>query len=788
MDMDIAIDNLDKTTRIITPSLENIGSRDILVTIFDTNKLPETIHLDGFEKNEIYFGRGDGNDIVLTSKLVSRQHGRFRYKDGQWIIEDAAIYGSAASTNGLICYNRAVRSKIISDGDLIRIDDGIEAISEGVLLLFSSQESDNKWSSLPLGDKKEIRIGRAPGSDIFLPSINVSKHHADIIEDRGSWYIVDLASTNGVLVNDHRISGVERLHEKDVIVIANSKLIFSTSAIYYCCFKNGISIEASELTLSYQKLMKQRITVNKVSLDIKPGELVAIVGGSGAGKSTLLKGLIGSLPPADGEVYINGANLYRNYDSLKYLIGYVPQSDIVYDDLTLYDMLLYTAKLRLPKDVTLKEREEAIDRVIRLVELTEKKHCYIRDLSGGQKKRASIAIELLSDPNLLFLDEPASGLDPGTEKNLMAALRKMADSGKTVILVTHSTLQLHICDKIAFMGAGGNLCFFGSCDEALRFFGVSDVVDIYEMISKDAKKWRKKYDDQTVVPKGKHRSVTVKASHNKNLRIQFPVLCSRYLKLVMNHWQRLLFLLLLSPILTVFISGVADGCQFEQLEMTKSLLFALSCAACFVGLLNSIQEVCKERSILKREHMAGLSLTEYILSKALILGLLCFIQSLLMVVVFSVGIGLPKEGMIFGPFVEMLIGTFLTTFSSTAMGLFVSSVCLEHSDLAMALAPGLLLPQLLFSGILFELEKGAKTLSLVTVCRWSMEGFGTVADLNELPLLLQQQGILIPREAEDFFEHTRSHLLSSWGILILLTVIFLILARIALIRIRKEIS
>ncbi|MBQ3392774.1 MAG: ABC transporter ATP-binding protein [Lachnospiraceae bacterium] len=277
------------------------------------------------------------------------------------------------------------------------------------------------------------------------------------------------------------------------------------------------------------------------------------------------------------EVHINGIDLYRNFDSLKQLIGYVPQSDIVYDNLTLYDMLSYTARLRLPRDMNEAERDAAIDRAIRLVELTEKKNSFIKSLSGGQKKRASIAVELLSDPKLLFLDEPASGLDPGTERNLMQSLREMANGGKTVILVTHSTLQLKLCDKIVFMGKGGNLCFFGSYDEALDFFGVSDVVDVYNMITENAKEWRGKYDRLRTM------SGTAKAAPGKTAQrkikknIQLPVLCSRYIKLVVNDRQRLLLLLIQAPVLALLISLVADGKRFEQYEMTKSLLFALSC-------------------------------------------------------------------------------------------------------------------------------------------------------------------------------------------------------------------
>ena len=600
----------------------------------------------------------------------------------------------------------------------------------------------------------------------MLPHISVSKYHARIVREQGQYYIIDNNSTNGVVVNNQQISGKALLHEKDVIAITNSKLIFTASMISYCTFKNGISVDAEKVVITRGKGKKTIVTGNDISINIKPGELVAIIGGSGAGKSTILNCMCGYLPPTQGEVYINGVALYRNFDSLKKLIGYVPQSDIVYDNLTLNDMLSYTAKLRLPKDISKMEREAAIERAIRLVELTEKKNSFIKSLSGGQKKRASIAVELLSDPNLLFLDEPASGLDPGTERNLMQSLRAMADGGKTVILVTHSTLQLRLCDKIVFMGKGGNLCFFGSYDDALEFFGVSDIVDVYNMITDNAMEWREKYD-----------------------RTQAPAVSGRpaagRIPSVANDRQRLLLLLAQAPALALLISLVADGQQFEQYEMTKSLLFALSCSAFWVGMLNAIQEVCKERSILKREYMAGLSLNEYILSKILVLGVLCLIQSSLIVGVFAMSVGLPEEGLFLPPMIEFLITTFLTATASAAMGLFVSSL-FTNADRAMTVAPILLMPQILFSGLIFELEGATEMLSWFAICRWSMEGYGTTANLNELPLKMQQEFPMMSHEAESFFDFTVPHMLKAWLILLLFVVLFLGLARAVLTNIGKE--
>lgn len=777
--------DFDRTTRITnSPSAMGITS-NLLVTVFDGNSQPRIIRMDDFKKGNIYFGRSDSNDIVLNSQLVSREHGRFSFRNGQWTIEDKALYGNQPSKNGLIHNNTSIYSRGLCEGDFIRIDDGIETVRDGVLFVFSSQESDNKWKSIVLSGRQEIKIGRDVNCDIVLPHVSVSKLHARIIKEQGGYYIVDNGSTNGVVVNNERITGKRLLHEKDVIVITNSKLIFTYSTISYCCYRSGISVEANDVVITRGKGKKSFITSNNVSINIRPGELVAIIGGSGAGKSTILNSMCGYLPPTSGKVFINGIDLYHNFDSLKKLIGYVPQSDIVYDNLTLYDMLLYTAKLRLPKDTSKQEFESAIDRAIGLVELTEKKNSYIKDLSGGQRKRASIAVELLSDPNLLFLDEPASGLDPGTERNLMQSLREMADGGKTVILVTHSTLQLKMCDKIAFMGKGGNLCFFGSYYDALVFFGVSDVVDVYNMITEQSEEWRRKYDEATL--QGRlGRTVSQSAPSKKGKKkFQLLVLCSRYMKLVMNDRQRLLLLLVQAPVLALLISIVANGKQFDQYEVTKSLLFALSCSGFWVGMLNAIQEVCKERSITKREYMTGLSLNAFILSKILVLGVMCLIQSALITGVFSATVGLPKEGIITSPFPELLITTFLTALASTAMGLFVSSL-FTNADRAMTVAPVLLMPQILFSGLIFKLAGKTKVISWFAVCRWSMEGYGTTANLNELDLKLQQEGVNIPHKSEEFFEFTTTHMLHAWAILFLFVVIFLVLARIVLISISKE--
>lgn len=760
-------------------------NRDFVITIFDGNRAPGKISLSSFHKEHIYFGRDSHNDIVLTSPLVSMQHGRFTWLNGSWIIEDKGAYDNAPSTNGLSYNNASVESRMLGDGDLIRIDDGVESVSDGVLFVCTSSLSPTRWQFYQLEQKAKMIIGRDSSCDIVIPHVSTARRHAKITFGSDGYSIEPCGKSCPVVVNGKRISKKVHLHEKDVISLTSARLIYSNHVISWYCYQNGVSIDTSDIVIRRGHGRKTFVTSNHVSFSVHPGELVAIVGGSGAGKSTILNCMCGYLKPDEGNVFINGTNLYENFDALKKMIGYVPQSDIVYDNLSLYDMLKYTAKLRLPSDTSHKEREAAVDKAIATVELAEKKKSLIRSLSGGQRKRASIAVELLCDPNLLFLDEPCSGLDPGTERSLMLSLRKMADNGKTVVLVTHSTLQLKLCDRIAFMGKGGNLCFFGSYDEAIRYFQVTDIADIYQRITEYAEYYAQNFSALQKRNSINTRTVSVTYRPKEQPLRQLRILSMRYLRLIINDTQRLLLLLLQAPLLAFLISLVADGNQFEQYEMTKSLLFALSCSAFWVGMLNAIQEICKERTILKREFMTGLSLSAYVISKIVVLGILCLLQSFFITAVFAAMVGMPENGILFNGFAEVYITTFLTSLSASAMGLFVSSL-FTNADRAMTVAPILLMPQILFSGLIFKLSGVTELISWLAVCRWSMESYGTTANLNDMPLRLQQQGVMIPHATESFFTFSIPHLLTSWGILILFVVLFLIAAKLVLRRIRNE--
>ena len=467
------------------------GGRSVYcMTIFVGMQPPIEVDLRQYRKEFVSFGRYPDNDLVLQSPNVSKHHGFFRLTPNGVYVEDMD------STNGILINGRKAESGILREGDILRIDDEKRSVTSGVLFFFNTASGKYSWKRKELMRQQELLIGRDSRCDVVLDHVSVSKRHAGIIPAADGFYVVDHNSTNGTFVNGQRVLGRRKLKEKDILRIVDTRLIYANGCLYYCSYKRGIGIDAVHLVRTVKNQGKTFNICNDVSLSIEPGELVAIIGGSGAGKTTLMNAICGYNRPTSGHVLINGEELYDTYDALKNIIGYVPQQDIVYDNLTLFSMLDYAAKLRLPDDVSREERQRRVQQVIEIVELKGKEETMIRRLSGGQKKRASIAVELLSDPTLFFLDEPASGLDPGTERNLMRTLKNMTDSGKTIVLVTHSTLNLQVCDKIIFMGRGGNLCFYGSAREAEEFFHVNNLVDVYNMMTEDPMRWKALYEQR----------------------------------------------------------------------------------------------------------------------------------------------------------------------------------------------------------------------------------------------------------------------------------------------------
>lgn len=793
------MDDTERTRSYSGP--QRTAGADLLVTVFDGRQPPQSYRLLQFHSSTVTFGRRtetNDPDIPFSSRFVSRRHGQFLLRGDTWYAENLS------TTNQTLLNMMELTQYPIRDGDVINIFDNGDN-SMGVLMVFSAAEG-LQWQHVELTPGATATVGRDPGCDICLSHVSVSKRHASLSYDGRTCTISDLGSTNGTYVNGEAVRGRMTLREKDVVSLADSKLIYYNGHISYFTQRSGIRLEAQRIVKAVTN--KKKIICNDVTLTVEPCEMVAIIGGSGAGKSTIMNCISGYSIPTRGRVFINGMDLYQNYNAVRSIIGYVPQQDIVYDGLTVQAMLEYTAKLRLPADTSAAEMHRVIDRVLEMVDLTERRGTLIKSLSGGQKKRASIAVELISDPKLFFLDEPASGLDPGTERSLMKTLKKMAQGGKTIIMVTHSTLNLKMFDKIVFMGKGGNLCFYGSYDEACRFFGVDDVVDVYNMITDDSEMWKERFlamqEKPHRYPNQTASDLLKKKGGERSALTQFAVLSKRYLHLIVNDRARMILLLGLSPLLTFLITMVANGQEFIQFEMTQAVLFSLACCAYFIGTLNSIQEICKERNILRREYMTGLKLRSYVASKVLVLALICLLQSLSSTGLFFLKLKGAEDGLLMAPFPETLITVFLTCWSSSVIGLFVSSM-VKNADRAMTLAPLLLMPQLLFAGVIFELKDVTEIISWIAACRWSMQALGASANINAMESKVQQTVTEKVNEAmakqfpvntpslditieagKDIFEHTKEHILTSWGILIAFILLFSVASGLMLSRIKSE--
>ncbi len=766
--------------------------------VIDPCGKPQEISLSAIGKDRIFFGRRQGqNDIVIPAPMVSGQHGKFKL-DGNRL-----LYADLGSLNGTIIeadgYQKLLKGNSkyfeMRSGDILRIQPPDAEPENSVMILYMDSSEKGVWRKFPLLASR-TKIGRDMGNDIVLKHPSVSRFHAEINRDGEKFILTDHDSRNGLYVNGAKLAGKRILREKDVIRISNCTLIYTGGQIFYKNSAQGINIVARNV---YKYVGKNKLRIlDNVNVTIESNEFVAIVGGSGAGKTTLMNAINGFDRNMEGSVQFNGLDVHKNFNELKDLMGYVPQEDIIYQNLTLRKMLTYTAKLKMGKDVSKKEQNEMIDQVLAMVELTEHQNKYIRKLSGGQKKRASIAVEMLGDPDVFFLDEPTSGLDPGTEQKLMITLNKLSKSqGKTIVMVTHSTQSLELCDKVIFMGRGGRLCFAGTTEEAKMYFDTDNLVDIYNMITENPEVYAEQFRniqqaDNVAKPSAGTKQIETKKKHTFPIR-QVPILTTRYMELIKNDMQRLLLLFAQPLLIALLLTVVANDDAFKLWNDTQSILFALSCAGIWIGLFNSIQEVCKERAILKREYMANLKLPFYVFSKFFVQTLLGAIQALIVVGVFTLVVGAPDAGILMeNPFLETWITMWVTIEASMALG-FVVSCLVKSGDRAMTFAPFILIIQLLFSGILFALKGASEKVAYVTVSKWSVEALCSIAGLNDMPNAFEvdnpdmvKQMPDLGHAIKDAYEATASHLWSNWGIMMLMVLICAIACTILLRSVAKD--
>ena len=484
--------------------------------------------------------------------------------------------------------------------------------------------------------------------------------------------------------------------------------------------------------------------LNRASLSIEPGEFVALIGESGAGKSTLLKAISGVLPVSSGFVTVNGEPVSARFAD----IGYLPQDEIVHPRLTVSESLHFSAKLRLPPDASNDDIEAAVNRVLADVSLNEHKDTRIGSLSGGQRKRAGLATELLNSPGLLFLDEPTTGLDPGLETRMMELFGRLAEVGRqAVVIATHATKNLGLVDKLCVIGRGGEICFFGPPDDAQAFFDVSSYDEIYEALERrKASDWRAEFDsrtEQAIQPLGDGHAASTDALSGKRrapFATQTTVLVRRYFKVFTRDVRNLAILLAQAPLLAVaiaflFSSGfeVPKGTDEAGLSAkVANLLFVLVTVTIWLGTIDSARELIKERAIFVRERSAGVRVSAYLAAKALLLFCLCAAQVAALVVVVLYFRPLHAQSGQSHVKFALLAELVVTGFVAVAMGLLISSAS-RSQDQATALIPTAMVVQLLFGGAIVSVkEMGSVVASAASFVfsRWSFAGVGTIASMN----------------------------------------------------------
>ena len=506
------------------------------------------------------------------------------------------------------------------------------------------------------------------------------------------------------------------------------------------------------------------------------------MGGSGSGKSTLIKSLLQINNLDSGEVYLNGDDLQQNWAIYRSQVGYVPQEDMIHNNLTVEEVLNYACKLRLPPDTNVKEQ---VGKILEQVKLSPVRHTLISQLSPGQRKCVSIGVELLCDPKLFFLDEPTSGLDPGLDKEMMQLLRELAAQNRTIILVTDATANIEVCDRIAVLGLGGQLCYFGPPQEALNFFGMpeGDFADIYielnqgnteKAILANVGNWHHKflqspqynsYVRHTLSP-GKQEQQSTDTSIRTGISPykQLWLLSGRYWQLIKRDRSSFILALLSGP-LTILITAFSFGTELPvSIDSSNilQLLFIFSCIAIWIGLSNSIQEISQESAIYFRERLLNLGLLPYIGSKLLIRGGIALLQTILIAIAILILFKSPDSTLISWS-IGLVITTFLTLIASTSLSLMISA-CVKDSNQGTNILPLLMIPQIILSGVLFKLDGLSKIVSWFMLSRWSVGAYGILAQVNE-----------ITDSTNKVYEANWDNLLLNWGILLVHILVYLII-------------
>lgn len=589
-----------------------------------------------------------------------------------------------------------------------------------------------------------ISVGRAANNDIVVNDLLVAPHHAQLRATPTGWDLVDLGSPTGIMVDGVRAgSGPVR---------PGQRITFGTKS--YVVGPDGLSELAAAPTgpggipaLSARNIVVEvdngtRI-LDDISIEVDQGQLVAIVGPSGSGKSTFLKALTGSRRPEGGAVQVRGVDLYQAYDELCRTIGYVPQDDILHLPLTIRQALTFGAELRFPADTTEADRRQRVDEVLAELDLTHRADVPVEKVSGGQRKRTSVALELLTRPELLFLDEPTSGLDPGFERTVMELLRDLASAGRAVVVVTHSLQSLELCDKVLFLAPGGHIAFFGRPDDALAWFGRDDFIDVFrDLETLPGHHWAAKRGEVrgaaplAPAPSAPARPKALPPSQPWIRQVE--ILARRQVAILQADRQNLMFLVggVVVPALLILLLMDSDTLKTGQdvPVVARNILSAVVVAAVAIGAANSIREIVKELPIYLRERAVGLQRSAYLTSKILVVGVLTAVQAAVLVVIATLRSGGPGHAnLLVIPHLELIFDVALTGLAAVGLGLLLSTL-VSSSEKAMALVPVVFVVMWLFSGAALDLQGKPvmRDVAKLTAANWGMAASASSTDEHSL--------------------------------------------------------
>ncbi|MGW2305027.1 FHA domain-containing protein [Streptomyces sp. NPDC001809] len=634
-----------------------------------------------------------------------------------------------------------------------------------------ADRSPTTFHQLSLGHV--MRIGRALENELVVSDLQVSRHHAEFhATPDGRFEIRDLGSHNGTYVNGQPITkgGSALLGPQDIVGVGHSTFRLVGGQLEEFVDTGSVSFSARHLTVTVdggKQILKD------VSFGVPEKSLIGVIGPSGSGKSTLLKALTGYRPANEGDVLYDNRSLYKQFAELRQRIGLVPQDDILHKELTVQKALRYAAKLRFPGDTATAEREARIGEVLRELKLDIHKEKKVTSLSGGQRKRVSVALELLTKPSLIFLDEPTSGLDPGMDRDVMQLLRGLADDGRTVLVVTHSVAELGLCDKLLVMAPGGSVAYFGPPDEALNFFGYSTWADVFSAFEnyRDydwAGRWKGSQhyqlyaadiDAVAAQPVQMPQQAMSRPPKPQGWGSQLWTLIRRYVSVIASDVGFMALMVILPAVLgAVSVVIPADFGLGRPTPPSRfngdagTIMLILAVGMCFSGAANSVRELIKERVIYERERAVGLSRSAYLMSKVIVLGVITALQGVIICAIGFSTRALPEEGLLMPPAVELCIQVIGLGLTSMMVGLVISAL-VKTAEKTMPLLVMFAIVQVVFTGILFQVydSPGLEQFAWLMPSRWGIAGAGATLDLAHLMPPWDQKN---PANTDPLWEHT----------------------------------